>query len=84
MGLGGTFATSHDTALEWYDVHFCRSPVVITTSQYFAGLGPAVAFIATLPGFAAIPVLGSHWGHGEGGYDSFALRVAKSVGMPAV
>jgi len=47
------FASSLGTVFEWYDFYIYGSLAPIIAKQFFAGLDPGAAFIATLLGFAA-------------------------------
>jgi len=47
------FASSLGTVFEWYDFYIYGSLAVFIAKNFFAGLDPGAAFIATLLGFAA-------------------------------
>jgi hypothetical protein len=47
------FASSLGTVFEWYDFYLYGALAPIIAKQFFAGLDPGAAFIATLLGFAA-------------------------------
>ncbi|MFX8164826.1 MFS transporter, partial [Acinetobacter baumannii] len=47
------FASSLGTVFEWYDFYLYGSLAPIIAKQFFAGLDPQAAFIASLMAFAA-------------------------------
>src|ERR1700712_667247 len=47
------FASSLGTVFEWYDFYLYGSLAAIIAKQFFAGLDPTAAFIASLMAFAA-------------------------------